>query len=72
MSEILDFVKDFDIHNLFAIGIIFWVITRGWRNEVREEIKQQSARTDKLYEMFCEMQREIKDIYREWNTERKK
>lgn len=62
MHELLEFVKEFDIHNLFSIGIIFWIITRGWRNEVREEIKsireditKQGQRTDRLYEMFIDL-----------------
>jgi hypothetical protein len=50
---------------LVGIGIVFCVITRVWKNEVRlikeetksirDEIAQQAARTDKLYEMFVEL-----------------
>lgn len=67
MNELLNFIKEFDIHNLFSISIIFWIITRSWRNEIRDEIKsireeiaQQGKRTDKLYEMFIDLLKEGK------------
>ena len=72
MHELIEFIKEFDLHNLVCIGIVFFVITRSWRNEVREEtrlikeetksiraeIAQQAARTDKLYEMFVDLLKE--------------
>lgn len=30
------------------------------------KIERQGQRTDRLYEMYCETQLEIKDIYRSW------
>lgn len=30
------------------------------------KIERQGQRTDRLYEMWCETQKEIKDIYKEW------
>lgn len=76
MDKLLEFIKDFDVHTLIGLSIVFWYFTRNIRNEIKEEIKgirqeiqeiressfQQSKRTDRLYEMFCDMQREIKDI----------
>jgi hypothetical protein len=65
MNELIEFIREFDLHNLVGIGIVFCVITRVWKNEVRlikeetksirDEIAQQAARTDKLYEMFVEL-----------------
>jgi hypothetical protein len=62
MNELIEFIKEFDLHNLVCIGIVFFAITRAWRNEIREETKSiraeialQAARTDKLYEMFVEL-----------------
>lgn len=36
------------------------------------KIERQGQRTDRLYEMWCETQKEIKDIYKDWSLERKK
>ncbi len=30
-----------------------------------------ASRIDQLYKMFCDMQKEIKDIYKDWSKERK-
>jgi hypothetical protein len=88
MNEILETLKNFDVHTLVGVSIVFWYFTRNIRNEIKEEIKAirtdnaaQTKRTDRLYEMFCEMQREIKDIrvdmqkeikdlYVDWNKEK--
>lgn len=31
--------------------------------EIRKDMQQQGVRIDKLYEMYCEMQKEIKELY---------
>ena len=31
--------------------------------EIRKDMQQQGARIDKLYEMYCEMQKEIKQLH---------
>ncbi|HET9433041.1 MAG TPA: hypothetical protein VFO37_04755 [Chitinophagaceae bacterium] len=36
-------------------------------NKLREEIKAQNSRTDKLYEMWCETQKDIALAREEWN-----
>lgn len=33
--------------------------------DIREDMKTQSARTDRLYEMFCTIQKEIKEERKE-------
>lgn len=35
------------------------------------KIERQGQRTDKLYEIWCETQKEIKEIYKDWSKERK-
>ena len=74
MNELITFIKEFDLHNLVCIGVMFFFITRSWRNEVKEETKsireeivsirseiaQQGLRTDKLYQMFIDLLKEKK------------
>lgn len=38
---------------------------------LKADVSAQAARTDKLYEMYCETQREIKELYIELVRERK-
>jgi hypothetical protein len=33
--------------------------------KIERSTTQQSARTDRLYEMYCEIQKEIRDLYKE-------
>lgn len=35
------------------------------------KIERQGQRTDRLYEMWCETQKDIRDIYKDWSRERK-
>jgi len=43
-----------------TIAILATVIGSAYyiHRDIKEDMKAQTARTDKLYEMFCEMQRE--------------
>ena len=45
-----------DLFSIMAVMIIGCVWIHG-------EVKQQSIRTDRLYEMFCDMQKEMKDSF---------
>lgn len=68
-ETILQLIKDLDLHHLATIGIMFYLIVRPWKKEVKEEIKsikeeiqlvnqglsEQSRRTDRLYEMFIDL-----------------
>jgi hypothetical protein len=33
------------------------------------KIERQSSRTDRLYEMYCEVQKEIRDLYKNRKTQ---
>lgn len=48
-----------------TLSIIATVIISAYyiHRDIREEMKTQTARTDKLYEMYCDMQKEIKQLY---------
>ena len=49
---------------IFTILGSAYYIHCGIQSDIRttnERIDQQSARTDRLYEMFCEMQKQMKD-----------
>lgn len=81
MHEFYEFMKTFDVHTLLAFAGISWYFTRSIRNEIkaetneikaetkeiRKEAEAQARRTDKLYEMYCGMQKEIADIYKSWD-----
>lgn len=74
MNEFIDFLREFKVYNLILMGIMFWFIIRGWRHEARREIKslkdkiqitkeelqEQTRRTDKLYGMFIEVLKDRK------------
>jgi prefoldin subunit 5 len=49
-----------------VIGSAYYV-----HRDTREDMKSQSVRTDKLYEIWCETQKEIKQLYVELLKERK-
>lgn len=47
--------------SMFAIG---WYFSRDIRISLQNldnDVKRQGARTDKLYEMFCQLQQQMKD-----------
>ena len=43
------------------LGGIFYIHSEV--REIRKDMQQHTARTDKLYEMYCEMQKEIKQLH---------
>ncbi len=62
MEDILNFIKAFETHTLIGMTLILWYFTRSIRNEIKEEIaeirndeREQSKRTDRLYEMFIDL-----------------
>lgn len=88
--DYVELIKNFDLTTIITISVIFYTITRGWRNEFRNEMKEWRAevkeeiacirkdtekqtartdqlqrdfyqRTDKLYEMFVDLLKEIRD-----------
>lgn len=72
MDNFIELIKNFDFLQLISTSVVFFVITREWRKEtkeetasIREEIKNQSLRidehakrTDRLYEMFIDLLKE--------------
>ncbi len=57
--------KNWSIHLEFVI--IFVTLIGGFYN-LDGKIERQGQRTDKLYEMYCDTQKEIKDIYKSLNN----
>lgn len=60
--------KDWFIHAEF---VVLFVTLIGGFYLIDSKIERQGYRTDKLYEMYCQMQKEIKDIYISWNNKNK-
>ena len=38
MSELLDFIKTFDLHTIIAMGLIMWFFSRDIKNELKGSI----------------------------------
>lgn len=38
MTEVLEFLKTFDLHTIIALGLIMWFITRDMKNELKASI----------------------------------
>lgn len=62
MSEILDFLKQFNIQTLIGMAFICWYFTHDMKasierldNDLNKKTDKQSERTDKLYEMFIDL-----------------
>ena len=79
MEKLIDFLNGFNIQTLLAMTAILWYFTRDIRNEIKKEIDAirlenttQANRSDKLYEMYAETQREIRDLYKVIAAERNK
>ena len=55
----MDWTQAFAI--IGSLGVFtFWLFTK-----LDADIRNSHQRIDRLYEMFCEMQKEIKDLYKE-------
>ncbi len=64
--DILETLSKFNWQTIISMFIIGWYFTREIRSTLQTlemDVKEQGKRTDKLYEMFCEVQKEIKQIY---------
>lgn len=50
-----------------TLSIIGTVLATGYyiHRDIKEDMKAQTSRTDRLYEMYCDVLKEIKDIYKE-------
>ena len=57
MDKMLEFLKEFNVQTIISMIVIFWWFTRDIKSEMKlleAKLDQQSIRTDKLYEIFCE------------------
>lgn len=52
----LDFIANFNWQTIVGMGVISWYFT----HEIKISMEKQSARTDKLYEMFIDLLKERK------------
>ena len=56
MEQILDFFKGFNLQTIISIFLMLWYFS----NHIEGKIEKQSARTDRLYEMFIDLLKEKK------------
>lgn len=68
MDQIIQFLNGFNVQTIVSMTCILWLFFNHFENRVDSKIEkldarmeQQSARTDKLYEMFIELVRNKKD-----------
>ena len=62
MDKFLEFLIGFNAQMIIVMTIVLWYFVREVKKEIHDEIKlmnqqadKQSARTDKLYEMFVDL-----------------
>ncbi len=61
MIEILEFFKPLNWETVLGMFIISWYFTREIKlavNKLDMDVKEQSKRTDRLYEMFIDLLKE--------------
>lgn len=77
MKEFLEYIITLDFPTIVGMFIIGWYFTREIREDVRsikvemkqlerdtkQSLSEQSARADKLYQMFNDTLKEIKDMH---------
>jgi hypothetical protein len=56
MDQVLEFLKGFNIQTIVSLAVIVWFFTR----HIEDKMDKQSARTDRLYEMFIDLLKERK------------
>ena len=56
MDQVLDFFRGFNIQTIISIFLMLWYFS----NHIESKIEKQSARTDRLYEMFIDLIKERK------------
>lgn len=58
MTEILEFLKGFNVQTILSLLGIVWFFSAGLKTEMKlleAKIDRQGERTDKLYEMFIDL-----------------
>lgn len=74
MDQIIEKIMNLNWQTIFGMFAIGWYFTREIRSsleKLEDDVRSQGARTDKLYEMYCETQKEIKQLYIDLIKERK-
>lgn len=62
--NIIELIEKFNWQTIIAMLAIGWYFTKEIRESLKildKDVREQSTRTDKLYEMFCELQKQMKD-----------
>jgi hypothetical protein len=68
MDKFIEILSTFNLPTVLSIGAIFWYFTRDIKQEIKKyeektdaKIEAQTARTDRLYEMFIDLLKEKKN-----------
>lgn len=63
MDKIISFLNGFNIQTIVSLGLMMWYFNHHVErkiDEIKMDLKQQGARTDRLYEMFIDLLKEKK------------
>lgn len=65
METFIEFLKGFNFQNIVAMFVICWYFARATKTDMKasearleEQVKTQTARCDRLYEMIAEINKE--------------
>lgn len=61
MDKVLSFLSGFNIQTIITLGVMMWYFGRHIEQKIlllEFDLKQQGARTDRLYEMFVDLLKE--------------
>ena len=61
MDKVLTFLSGFNIQTIITLGVMMWYFGRHIEQKIlllEFDLKQQGARTDRLYEMFVDLLKE--------------
>lgn len=61
MENVIEFLKGFNLQTIISLVLIVWYFSRHIESKIQmldSKIDQQSARTDRLYEMFIDLLKE--------------
>ena len=62
--DIIDYLAKLNWQTILGMFIIGWYFTREIREsliKLEVDVREQGKRTDRLYEMFCDLQKQMKD-----------
>lgn len=61
LDSITNFLKEFNVQTISSMALVVWYFTKTYHDDLKKDIKGQTDRTDKLYEMYIELQKQTKD-----------